>query len=57
LNDRLPKSKFEENGKKTVCFAARDTEATPSFKIKTKKIKSEKTIILDDEEKLKDEKL
>lgn len=47
LNDRLPKSKFEESGKKTVFFAGKDMESSASFKIKTKKIRSEKTIMIE----------
>jgi hypothetical protein len=50
LNEKLPKSKFEENSKKTVCFIEHENVSSPSFKIKTKKVRSEKVIVIPDEE-------
>ena len=49
LNDRLPKSQFAENGKKTVNFIDKQLRPNSSFKIKTKKFRSEKTIMLPSE--------
>lgn len=51
LNQKLPKSKFgeerkEEDRKKTVCFIEHENPPQSSFKIKTKKFKSEKTITI-----------
>lgn len=46
LNERLPKSQFLENGKKTVNFIDKESNSNSSFKIKTKKFRSEKAIVL-----------
>ena len=54
LNSKLPRSKFMEQGKKTVCFVEQEHVDSTSFKIKSKKIRSEKVIALNDEPKEKE---
>lgn len=49
LNSKLPKSKFIEQNKKTVGFTDPEMPHTTTFKIKSKKIRSEKMIPLQED--------